>query len=107
MPRITYVQPDGVERELDLPVGTTVMLGAVRNNVHGIEAECGGACSCATCHVYVDEDWAELLPPPEPMEDEMLTATAAERLPNSRLSCQLVVTEALDGLVVRLPDRQV
>ncbi|MBX6373793.1 MAG: 2Fe-2S iron-sulfur cluster binding domain-containing protein [Acetobacteraceae bacterium] len=107
MPRITFIQPDGAERTLDLPVGTTLMLGATQNGVRGIVAECGGCCSCATCHVYVDEDWADRLPPPESGEDEMLFGTAAERLPNSRLSCQLTVTEDMDGLVVRVPDRQV
>jgi 2Fe-2S ferredoxin len=106
MPAITYIQPDGTERSLDLAAGVTAMAGAVQNNVGGIEAECGGCCSCATCHVYVDEAWIDRLPPPDETEQELLSGTAAERRPTSRLSCQITMAPALDGLVLRIPDRQ-
>ncbi|MNT81861.1 Ferredoxin-6 [compost metagenome] len=81
------------------------MENAVRNSVPGIEAECGGACACATCHVYVDEAWTEKVGAPSPMEEDMLDF-AADVQPNSRLSCQIKVTAGLDGLVVRVPERQ-
>ncbi|MCC7275787.1 MAG: 2Fe-2S iron-sulfur cluster binding domain-containing protein [Alphaproteobacteria bacterium] len=107
MPRIIFFQPDGQRREVEAPVGSSVMLAAVQNNVRGIDADCGGCCSCATCHCYVDAAFLERLPAPEDMELEMLGGTAAERRPNSRLGCQIAMTAELDGLVVRLPDRQV
>ena len=107
MPKITYVDHAGTERTVEGSVGATVMETAMRNNVPGIDAECGGACACATCHVYVDEAWAGRLPPLSEDEDALLEGAAAERLPTSRLSCQIVATADLDGLVVRLPDRQV
>mgnify|MGYP001396217163 CR=1 FL=1 len=106
MPEIVYRRPDGAERRIEVAEGLTVMLGAVRNDVRGIEAECGGSLACATCHVYVDPAFADRLPPPDADEEEMLSAVAAERRPNSRLSCQLKVTRDLDGLVVEIPDRQ-
>ncbi|HEV7371688.1 2Fe-2S iron-sulfur cluster-binding protein [Arenibaculum sp.] len=106
MPIVVYVQKDGTETRVDVPEGTSVMLGAVQNDIGGIEAECGGCCSCATCHVYVDEAFAARLPPPEEIEGELLSGVAAERRPTSRLSCQLAVTAALDGLVVHMPDTQ-
>ena len=99
MPRIVYVEADGTRREVEVPVGHTVMEGAVDNGIPGILAECGGACACATCHAYVDPAWAGRLKPPEPMEDAMLD-TALERRPTSRLTCQVEVTADLDGLVV-------
>ena len=92
-------------RTVDAENGATVMEMAIRNNVPGIEAECGGACACATCHVYVDEAWREKVGPPSPMEEDMLDFGYDVR-PNSRLSCQIKVTDALDGLVVRIPERQ-
>ncbi len=105
MPRITYLASDGERYEIDVETGSTVMEGAVDNSVPGIVAECGGACACATCHVYVDEAWVERLPPIEDMEDAMLDA-AADRRGNSRLSCQLEVTPELEGLVVRVADNE-
>lgn len=106
MPKVTYVQPDGLERVIDGPVGSTVMEVAVDNDVAGIVAECGGACSCATCHVYVDPAWLDKLRPPDPQEDGMLDCVL-ERRANSRLSCQIVLREDLDGLVVRVADEQI
>jgi ferredoxin, 2Fe-2S len=105
MPKITYIDDSGKERTVDAPLGWTVMEGAVKNRVPGIDADCGGACACATCHVYVDPAWLEKLPPREEMEDQMLDF-AVERKQNSRLSCQLKVTAELDGLVVRTPKTQ-
>ena len=105
MAKVTYVTPDGVSHEIDAPNGTTVMENAVKNAIQGIEAECGGACACATCHVYVDEAWTDVVGGPEPMEEDMLDF-AWEGRPNSRLSCQIKVTDALDGLIVRIPAKQ-
>jgi 2Fe-2S ferredoxin len=105
MPRITYFDPEGVRHDLDLAVGATVMEGAIDHGVAGIVAECGGACACATCHVYVDEAWREKVGPPAAMEEDMLDFGYDVR-PNSRLSCQIKVSEELDGLVVRTPERQ-
>ncbi|MER5933284.1 2Fe-2S iron-sulfur cluster-binding protein [Streptomyces sp. NPDC002054] len=106
MPKITYVAVDGTESAIDVPVGTSVMRGAVFNDIDGIVARCGGNAQCATCHVYVDETTLDRLEPVQPNENEMLDYTACTRRPNSRLSCQLKVTEALDGLIVHLPERQ-
>lgn len=103
MPRVTFVQPDGEHRVVEVPVGVSVMKAAVNNAVPGIVAECGGSCMCATCHVYVG---AAALPPISADEDEMLDVTAAERRPTSRLSCQLVLTDDLDELVVDVPETQ-
>ena len=107
MPKFTYVTPDGARQNLDVAEGASVMQGAIRNGIEGIVAECGGNAMCATCHVYVDEDQLPLLPEITEEEDALLDGTASERRPNSRLSCQIPVTAALDGLVVQLPDRQV
>ncbi|MEU2561930.1 2Fe-2S iron-sulfur cluster-binding protein [Streptomyces longispororuber] len=106
MPKITYVAADGTEQALEVPLGTSVMRGAVLNDVDGIVAQCGGNAQCATCHVYVDETTLDKLAPAAPDEDEMLDFTACPRRPNSRLSCQLDVTGDLDGLIVHLPERQ-
>lgn len=106
MPKITYRQPDGSTEDIDVPVGSSVMQGAVSNGVHGIVAECGGSAMCATCHVYVADGPLENLPPVNPVENEMLESAAAERKENSRLGCQIEVTAALDGLVVDVPERQ-
>ena len=106
MPNVTYISHTGETTTIDVPVGTTVMENAIKNGIDGIVAECGGACMCATCHVYVDEPFLAKLEPMDETEAEMLNATAAERRPNSRLSCQIKVTEDLDGLIVRLPARQ-
>ena len=101
MPKIVYVEADGTRKELEVEVGYTVMEGATMNGVEGVEAECGGACSCATCHAYVDESWVPKLPKMEGMEDSMLDA-AVERKANSRLTCQIEVTEELDGLILEV-----
>jgi ferredoxin, 2Fe-2S len=107
MPFITYVLPDGERRRIEMPARGSVMTAAIDNNVPGIMAECGGACACGTCHVYIDPAYLDRLPPAQPMEDDILLAVAAERKPESRLSCQINLTEALDGLVVIVPDRQI
>ena len=107
MPKITYVHPNGTQEVLDVPVGTSVMRAAILNSVDGIVAECGGEMMCATCHVYVEEDQFEQTPKQSDDEKAMLEFTASERRPNSRLSCQLVVTPELDGLVVYLPETQI
>ncbi|MED5535698.1 MAG: 2Fe-2S iron-sulfur cluster-binding protein [Pseudomonadota bacterium] len=99
MPRIIYIEPDGTRRELEVQVGYSVMEGATINGVEGIEAECGGACSCATCHAYIDETWLSKLQEIDGMEDAMLES-AVERKSNSRLTCQIQVSEELDGLVL-------
>lgn len=105
MPKITYISFDGKSQTVEAAIGSTVMENAVRNLVAGIEAECGGACACATCHVYVDDAWTEKVGKPEPMEEDMLDF-ASNVKPESRLSCQIKVTAALDGLVVRTPEKQ-
>lgn len=105
MPKITYIEHDGTAHTVEVPAGWSVMEGAVNNRIPGIDADCGGACSCATCHVYVDPAWQDKLPPREEMESSMLDF-AIELKANSRLSCQLRVSEALDGLIVRMPKSQ-
>jgi len=99
MPKVNYVQPDGKTQQVDVPVGHSLMEGAIDNSVSGIVAECGGACACATCHAYIDDTWLSKLDDLQEMEDAMLDA-ANERKPNSRLTCQIEMTEALDGIVV-------
>ena len=105
MPKITFIESNGTQRAVEADAGSTVMEAAIRNNIPGIEAECGGACACATCHVYVDESWREKVGPPSPMEEDMLDFGYDVR-PNSRLSCQIKVSDALDGLVVNTPEKQ-
>ena len=105
MPKITFIEPSGEKKTVEGEVGSTVMEAAIKNLVPGIEAECGGACACATCHVYVDEAWIEKTGKAEPMEEDMLDFAFDVR-PTSRLSCQIKVTEELDGLVVETPERQ-
>ena len=107
MPNIVFVHPDGAREELEIDEGTSVMQGATSQGIDGIVAECGGNCMCATCHVYVEPSQLALLPAMSEEEDALLDATASDRKPNSRLSCQIKVTQALDGLVVNLPERQV
>ncbi|BBC31247.1 uncharacterized protein SGFS_025410 [Streptomyces graminofaciens] len=107
MPIVIFELPDGTQRKVTAGSGTVLMQAAVSNGVDGIVAECGGNASCATCHVYVDERHGELVGPPNDVEDEMLDFTAAERRPTSRLSCQVQVSDALDGLVVHIPEEQV
>lgn len=105
MPKITYIEHDGTEHTVEVKKGLSVMEGAIRNNVPGIDADCGGACACATCHVYVDPDFAAETGRPSAMEESMLDFAETVE-PNSRLSCQIRVTDDLDGLIVRLPQSQ-
>lgn len=106
MTSITFVHPDGRNEHVDAGGAVSVMGAATRHGLAGILAECGGNAMCATCHVYVERNWLERLPAMSDEEDALLDGTAAERLPNSRLSCQIKVTPELDGLLLRLPDRQ-
>ena len=103
MPKIIYVTSDGTRHETEVENGYSVMEGAINNNIDGIVAECGGACACATCHSYIDEQWLGRLPPMDDMEDSMLDA-AYERKESSRLTCQIEVNDDLDGLVVNVAD---
>ena len=105
MPKITYIEHDGTEHVVEVPEGLSVMEGAVKNAIPGIDADCGGACACSTCHVYVDPAWVDRLPKREPMEEDMLDF-AYQPQDNSRLTCQIKVTSALEGLVVRMPEKQ-
>ncbi len=105
MPKITYIQFDGTEKTLDAEIGSTVMNTALDNLVPGIDADCGGECSCATCHVLIKEEWMEKVGQPSDAEESMLDLNP-DRATNSRLSCQIEVTEELDGLVVNLPEFQ-
>jgi 2Fe-2S ferredoxin len=105
MPKIKYIEHSGKEHEVDVPAGWSVMEGAVKNLIPGIDADCGGACACATCHVFVDQAWLDKLPAKQDMEETMLDF-APDMAANSRLSCQIKVTPALDGLVVRMPKSQ-
>ena len=107
MPKITYIEFGGRQHRVEVPLGRSVMRGAVDNGVPGIDADCGGECACATCHVYVDDGWlaATGLPVPGSQEASMLSIAALAQ-PTSRLSCQIKVTEALDGLIVRMPEGQ-
>lgn len=105
MPEVTYIEFDGTRHATEVKAGQSVMEGAVKNNVPGIDADCGGACACATCHVYVDEAWQDRTGKPSAMEQSMLDFAQGLE-PSSRLSCQIKVTEALNGLVVRMPETQ-
>lgn len=107
MAKITYIEWSGAKHEIDVPNGLTVMEGARDNNIPGIEADCGGACACSTCHVYVSPEWVEKLPAKEAMEEDMLDFAYEPDAARSRLTCQLKVTDALDGLVVHMPERQI
>ena len=106
MAKITYIEFDGTEHVVDAPIGHSVMEGAVKNNVPGIDADCGGACACATCHVYVDPQWLEAAGTASDTEAAMLEYAAESVEANSRLSCQMQINDALDGLIVRMPRRQ-
>jgi len=107
MPRINYVAADGTRSEIDVPVGENVMHGALYNGVEGIVGECGGALACATCHCYVDGAWtAKIGVPASDDEREMLENATAQLKPNSRLTCQITVTEELDGLIIHMPKSQ-
>ena len=105
MPKITYIENSGKSHTIDVAKDLTVMEGAVQNDIPGIDADCGGACACATCHVYVDEKWFNKLPKIESAEQDMLDV-AFEPNKFSRLSCQIIVSEELDGLVVKMPSKQ-
>ena len=105
MPKITYIEHNGKSHTLDVENGLTVMEGAVQNNIPGIDADCGGACACATCHVYVDKEWFDKIPKKEKAEEDMLDM-ASEPNKFSRLTCQITVTDDLDGLVVKMPSKQ-
>ncbi|AJE48214.1 2Fe-2S iron-sulfur cluster-binding protein [Celeribacter indicus] len=107
MVKITYIEFGGTEHVVDVPVGSTVMEGARDNGIPGIDADCGGACACSTCHVYVAPDWVDKLPERDPMEEDMLDFAFEPDPVRSRLTCQIKVTEALDGLVVNMPEKQI
>jgi 2Fe-2S ferredoxin len=107
MAKITYVEYGGREHVIDVPNGLTVMEGARDNGIPGIEADCGGACACSTCHVYVDEGWVAKLPKKDSMEEDMLDFAWKPDTVRSRLTCQLKVTDALDGLRVHMPEKQI
>lgn len=107
MARITYIEHNGARHEVEVSTGMTVMEGARDNNIPGIEADCGGACACSTCHVYVAEDWVGRLPEKDVMEQDMLDFAWEPDPVRSRLTCQLRVTDDLDGLVVQLPLKQI
>ena len=106
MSRVVFIRADGVEREVDVPLGMSLMDGARQAGVEGIEGDCGGNLSCATCHVYVEEDRLSQLNSMATMEDEMLEVVCSERRPTSRLSCQLVMSRELDGVRVTIPASQ-
>lgn len=105
MPKIIYVEADGTEYPVDARAGISLMENAIANNIDGIEAECGGSCMCATCHCYLPDDHPGI-PAMQDDEDEMLGFVASERKPGSRLSCQITVTDEMDGMVVNLPAEQ-
>lgn len=107
MPKVTYILPDGSEKTLDARDGDSVMETAVKNGIKGIVAECGGACSCATCHVFVDEAFTGIVGGPGALEDDMLDGAACDRQDNSRLSCQIKMCDAFDGLRVEIAPKQV
>ena len=105
MPRITFITPDGERHDVEVENGYSVMEAAINNNIEGIVAECGGACACATCHSYIDDAWLDKMPPMDDMEDSMLDA-AYDRRDNSRLTCQLEMNDAWDGLVVHVAENE-
>jgi 2Fe-2S ferredoxin len=105
MASATYIEHDGSTHTVDVAIGTSLKDGSVRHNLPGIVAECGGMCSCATCHVYVDEAWMSRLEEPDPEESELVEFLDKYQ-PNSRLSCQILMAEELDGIVVRVPEYQ-
>ncbi|MGV6812379.1 MAG: 2Fe-2S iron-sulfur cluster-binding protein [Brevirhabdus sp.] len=107
MAKITYIEFNGTEHTVDVANGLTVMEGARDNGIPGIEADCGGACACSTCHVYVAENWVEKLPAKDAMEEDMLDFAFQPDPARSRLTCQIKVTDDLDGLVVNMPEKQI
>ena len=106
MPAVVFILPTGETRTVDVAPGTTLMTAAVKNGIDGIIGECGGVCMCATCHIYVRQEFFDRLPPALDTEEAVLEVTNAERLPNSRLSCQIKMTDVLDGLTVEVPPSQ-
>ena len=107
MAKITYIEHNGTQHSVDVKSGLTVMEGARNNNIPGIEADCGGACACSTCHVYVDINWVGKLPSLGDLEEDMLDFAYEPDPERSRLTCQIKVTDDLDGLVVHMPERQI
>lgn len=107
MAKITYIEWNGTRHEVEVRPGMTVMEGARDNGIPGIEADCGGACACSTCHVYVAPEWVDRLPPKDPMEADMLDFAYHPDPERSRLTCQLKVSDAVDGLVVQMPEKQI
>jgi 2Fe-2S ferredoxin len=106
LPKVNYIESDGTKHSFDIESGQSVMQGAVANGLTGIVADCGGGMACATCHVYVDEGWMDVIPQADDMEREMLDCVAATRNTSSRLSCQIEVSDAIDNLIVRIPETQ-
>ena len=106
MPIVTYISSSGISRKIDVPLGMSVMQAALNHKVEGILGECGGNCMCATCHVYLDPAFLNRVPPAQDNEKFMLSIAAEGPAPNSRLSCQIKMTEELDGMVVRVPGKQ-
>ncbi len=107
MAKITYIEHNGTQHKVEVANGLTVMEGARDNNIPGIEADCGGACACSTCHVYVDAAWVEKIPAKDDMEEDMLDFAFEPDTTRSRLTCQIRVTDDLDGLVVQMPEKQI
>ena len=105
MPKITFIEFDGTEHSVEVDTGLTIMEAAVKNLVPGIDADCGGACACATCHVYIDPDWVSKTGTADEMEQSMLDF-ADDVKENSRLSCQIKITDECDGLIVKMPESQ-
>ena len=106
MSKITYIEHNGKSHTIEVEDGLTVMEGAVQNNIPGIDADCGGGCACATCHAYVDKEWFGKLPKKETAEEEMLDMAFEVNKSSSRLTCQIIITPELNGLVVKLPSKQ-
>ena len=107
MVKITYIEFGGEQHVVDVETGLTVMEGARNNSIPGIEADCGGACACSTCHVYVSNEWVKKLPEKDPMEEDMLDFAHEPDPIRSRLTCQIKITDDLEGLVVTMPERQI
>lgn len=105
MPTITFIEPNGLSHETDAPVGRSLMQVALDNLIESIAAECGGSCSCGTCHCYIDEPWLEDAGAPDEMEQALLEGLQ-ELKPNSRLSCQVIVTDKMEGMIVRVPEQE-
>ena len=105
MPKITYIEHSGKEHQIEMPLGFSIMEGAIKNSIPGIDADCGGSCACATCHVYVDEIFLQKIPKAEEAEQDMLDfVQSADK--SSRLSCQIIISNEIDGIIVRMPKKQ-